>query len=384
MDICAGLAYGGYQLGPANEIEVVQKRETSGMRKLTGFWIAVFFLLLGRPALYAQSTESKLAWLESLSPVEREARLAESARREGEVIAYANLDVTGAKVLADGFMKKYPLVKLQTVHFSGAAIINRVETEARAGKVTSDVILSGQLGMLALADKKVMARYKSPQREHFREGFKDRQGYWNVAFTNLMVTSHNTRLAKKDEAPRRLEDLLLPRWKGKIAMDTQSYVWFGAIVQHMGEEAGLRFMRKLNEQNLVHVRGRRHMNELLAAGEFDLVVETNLNSVLSLAEKGAPVWFAPIQPLFLSPSLLYMSQNGPHPHGGALLLDYLLSEEGQRLYIAINRMPAHVKVKPAEGKLLEGLDIRVPDILNIGRKYNEIGRQYREIFPGAR
>ena len=354
------------------------------MKQLTRLLASALLLLSGAGPIGAQSTEARLAWLEALAPAEREARLSEAARKEGEVVAYANLDVTGAKVLADGFMKRYPFVKLRMVHFSGAAIINRVETEARAGKVSSDAILSGQLGMLALADKKIMARYKSPHREHFREGFKDREGTWNVAFTNLMVTSYNTRLARKDEAPRRLEDLLLPRWKGKMAMDTQSYVWFGTIVQQMGDEGGLRFMRRLNEQDPVHVRGRRHMNELLAAGEFDLVVETNLNSVLSLADKGAPVWFAPIQPLFLSPSLLYMSQNGPHPHGAALLLDYLLSEEGQRLYIAINRMPAHVKVRPAEGKLLEGLDIRVPDILNIGRRYNEIGRQYREIFPGAR
>ena len=328
-------------------------------------------------------TEAKLSWLESLPTVERETRLIEAAKKDAQVVAYANLDVSGAKAIADGFMKKYPFVNLQMVHFSGASIINRVETEARAGKVGSDVILSGQLGMVALLAKKIIARYRSPQRESYRDGFKDKEGLWTAMFTNLSVSSYNTKFVKKEEVPRRVEDLLSPRWKEKLAMDTQSYVWFGAILQLLGQEQGIRFMRRLNEQNPTHIRGRRHMNELLAAGEFEMVVDTNLNSVLTLAKVGAPLWFAPVRPLFLSPSLLYMSQNGSHPHAAALLIDYFLSEEAQRIVVSTNRMPANSRVKSAEAQLLEGLDIRMPDVLDIGVGYNTLGKMYREIFPGS-
>lgn len=346
--------------------------------------IAAVWLLAGSADLCGQTTEAKLSWLGSLSPLERQSRLAEAARNEGEIVAYGNLDVTAAKTLADGFMKKYSFVKARVVHFSGAAIITRVESEARAGKVFSDVIDSGQLGMLALTDKKIMARYRSPQREFYREGFKDKDGYWTAYMNNVMVTAYNTKKVKKEELPNRLEDLLNPRWKGKLAMDTQSYVWFGAILQYLGEEAGLRFMKKLSEQDLRHVRGRRLMTQLVAAGEFDMAIETNLNSVLSFSSQGAPLWFVPIQPLFFSSSLVYLTQSALHPHAGALFIDYLLSEEGQRMIISVNRIPARADVKPAESQVLEGLDIRMPDILDIGRRYSAIGKQYREIFPGAR
>jgi ABC-type Fe3+ transport system substrate-binding protein len=345
--------------------------------------LAFLLWILGPPPIFAQ-IEAKLAWLDSVPPSERETRLAEAAKKDAEVIVYANLDVSGAKALGDGFMKKYPFVKAHMVHFSGAAIINRVEAEARAGRPASDAMLSGQLGVLALLDKKILARYKSPQRESYREGFKDKEGYWTVGFTNLMVTSYNTRYVKKEEAPRRLEDLLDARWKGRMAMDTQSYGWFGAVLQFMGEQEGLRFMRRLNDQNLTHIRGRRSMNELLAAGEFEMAVETNLNSVLTLSARGAPLWFAPIRPLFLSPSLLYMTQNAPHPNAGALFVDYVLSEEGQRIILSTNRMPAHPNVKAAEAQLLEGLDIRIADVLAIGTKYAALGKLYREVFPGAK
>jgi ABC-type Fe3+ transport system substrate-binding protein len=288
------------------------------------------------------------------------------------------------KPLADGFMRRYPGVKATSVHFSGAAIITRIESESRVGKPLSDVVLSGQLGVLASIEKRIAARYRSPEREFLRDGFKDKDGLWTTYMTNVMVSAYNTRLVKKEELPRNVEDLLKPRWKNKLVMDSQSYVWFGTMMQFLGEDNGLRFMKRLNEQNLQHSRGRRLMTQLLAAGEHEIAVETNLNSVLSLSRQGAPLSFAPIQPYFLSPSLVFMSANAPHPFAGALFVDYLLSEEGQKIIVTTNRMPAHPKVKSPESQLLEGQNVRMPDIFDIGRRYQQIGNRYREIFPGAR
>jgi iron(III) transport system substrate-binding protein len=345
----------------------------------------VFALPLLFPvALRAQSVEAKLAAMETLPPAEREQKLYEAAKSEGEAIIYANMDVSAMKPLTDGFMKKYPGVKATSVHFSGAAIITRLDTEARAGKPLSDVVLSGQLGVLALIDKNIAARYRSPEREFFRAGLKDKDGLWTAYMTNVMVSAYNTHQVKNEEAPHKVEDLLKPRWNGKLTMDSQSYVWFGTMMQYLGEEAGLRFMKRLNEQNISHQRGRRLMTQLVAAGEFDMAVETNLNSVLSLAKQGAPLAFAPIQPYFLSPSLVFLNANAPRPYAGALFIDYLLSEAGQKIIVRVNRMPANAKVKSPESQLLEGQDVRTPDIFDIGRRYQAIGTRYREIFGGAR
>ncbi|HUR71973.1 MAG TPA: extracellular solute-binding protein [Candidatus Limnocylindrales bacterium] len=347
-------------------------------------FILIFSVLGPHSALWAQSSEAKLASLEKLSPAERQQRLLEAAKNDGEAVIYANMDVTAMKPLADGFMRRYPGVKATSVHFSGAAIITRIESESRVGKPLSDVVLSGQLGVLASIEKRIAARYRSPERETLRDGFKDKDGLWTTYMTNVMVSAYNSRLVKKDELPRSVEDLLKPRWKNKLVMDSQSYVWFGTMMQFLGEDNGLRFMKRLNEQNLQHSRGRRLMTQLLAAGEHEIAVETNLNSVLSLSRQGAPLSFAPLQPYFLSPSLVFMSANAPHPFAGALFVDYLLSEEGQKIIVTTNRMPAHPKVKSPESQLLEGQDVRMPDIFDIGRRYQQIGTRYREIFPGAR
>ena len=346
--------------------------------------IAIACLFFSTPRLSAQTVESQLAALERLPPQERQQKLLDGAKSEGEALVYANMDVAAMKPLTDGFMKRYPGVKVASVHFSGAAIITRIDSESRAGKPLSDVVLSGQLGVLALIEKKVAARYRSPERELYREGFKDKEGLWTAYMTNVMVSAYNTRRVKEDEAPRAIEDLLKLHWKGKLTMDSQSYVWFGTMMQYLGEEAGLRFMKRLNEQNISHQRGRRLMTQLVAAGEFDMAVETNLNSVLTLSRQGAPLAFAPIQPYFLSPSLVFMSANAPRPYTGALFIDYLLSEEGQKVIVTTNRMPANPKVKSPESQLLEGQDVRMPDIFDIGKGYQAIGNRYREIFGGAR
>jgi iron(III) transport system substrate-binding protein len=354
------------------------------MTNKTYLSIVISLLWFWPNILPAQTAESKLAALEKVAPQERQQRLYELAKSEGEAIVYANMDVSAMKPLTDGFMKRYPGTKAASVHFSGAAIITRLDVEARAGKPVSDVVLSGQLGVLALIEKKIAMRYRSPEREFFRDGLKDKDGLWTAYMTNVMVSAYNTRQIKKEEAPRTVEDLLKPRWKGKLTMDSQSYVWFGTMLQYLGEEAGLRFMRQLNEQNISHQRGRRLMTQLVAAGEFDMAVETNLNSVLTLNKQGAPLSFAPIQPYFLSPSLVFMSANAPRPYTGALFIDYLLSEDGQKIVVTTNRMPAHAKVKSPESQVLEGQDVRTPDIFDIGRRYQAIGNRYREIFGGAR
>ena len=106
----------------------------------------------------------------------------------------------------------------------------------------------------------------------------------------------------------------------------------------MRQDVTIKLLRGLNEQNLHHVRGRRLLTQLVAAGEYDLSVETNLNTVITMSQQGAPVWFAPLRPLFLRPSFLFMTRTAPHPFAGALLIDYLLSEEGQRILAAHDRM----------------------------------------------
>src|SRR5574341_1737010 len=106
------------------------------MARDLAFLLGCIALLAGtRYGMSAQVADSKIAALDSLSAAERHARLVEGARAEGGAVIYLNLDPGVANALTGGFMKKYPGVNAQIGRFSGAAIIARVEAEARAGKL---------------------------------------------------------------------------------------------------------------------------------------------------------------------------------------------------------------------------------------------------------
>ena len=101
-------------------------------------WVVAFAaltcLVWTTSQLQGQTAESRLAALEKLPNQERQQRLLEGAKSEGEGVIYANMDVAAMKPLTEGFMKRYPGLKAASVHFSGAAIITRIDSESRAGK----------------------------------------------------------------------------------------------------------------------------------------------------------------------------------------------------------------------------------------------------------
>jgi len=83
-----------------------------------------------------------------------------------------------------------------------------------------------------------------------------------------------------------------------------------------------------------------------------MAVETNLNSVLTLSSTRSAAFLRADSAYFLiRPGI--MSANAPRPYTGALFIDYLLSEEGQKVIVTTNRMPAHTRVKSPESQLLE-------------------------------
>src|SRR6266542_4004263 len=102
----------------------------------------------------------------------------------------------------------------------------------------------------------------------------------------------------------------------------------------MNNDTTIKLMRRLNKQNLHHVHNRRLLTQLITTEEYDLAIETNLNTILSISQQSAPIWFAPVRPLFLRPSFLFITRTAPHPHAAALLIDYLLAEEGQKILAA--------------------------------------------------
>jgi ABC-type Fe3+ transport system substrate-binding protein len=226
-------------------------------------------------------------------------------------------------------------------------------------------------------------RSKPPQerisRRKYDLRFKDGEGHWTVAFSNVAVAGYSTKQVKDTDVPQGWEDLLKPVWKGKMTLDSESYLWWAAVMEMLGKERGRRFMERLSQQNLGFRRGRTLQLQLLAAGEFALAIETHLRRLLEMKAQGAPLDYAAVQP-FLKPSVLMIMKNALHPHAAMLFVDYVLSEEGQDELISPGIVSGNKEYKDQYLKLYKKLDFHMPDFIKIGKNFEEIARDFKKRF----
>jgi len=75
--------------------------------------------------------------------------------------------------------------------------------------------------------------------KRYREEMMDKDGYWTAGYHVVVVFGYNTKLVRKDDVPKSYDDLLNPRWKGKMVFDTQDADWFHTLLEYFGEEKGL-------------------------------------------------------------------------------------------------------------------------------------------------
>jgi len=106
-----------------------------------------------------------------------------------------------------------------------------------------------------MAKAGAVTRYRTPLRSALRDGFTDKEGFINGIYAQPRVFLYNTRMIARDKAPQSFEDLLDPRWKDKLGMDTTDYDWLASLIDYYGRGKALEFAEKLSKQQLNLRRG---------------------------------------------------------------------------------------------------------------------------------
>ena len=227
----------------------------------------------------------------------------EQAKAEKKVVWYTTIGSADAKMLVDEFRRRYPKIAAEYFRTGGPQLVERIFTEARAGRHLWDVFMNSAIYTHLLSEKGMLAVYESPESRYFRDGYKDPRGTWTSIYTNYSVAGYNTKLVAKEDVPKSYADLLKRVWFGQIGLDAKSYEWFAVVIRGLGEEKGLSFMRQLAKNNPQLRNGRELVAELVAAGEFKLALTTYSQNFETLKQRGAPVeWGCARSSLRQSPS----------------------------------------------------------------------------------
>jgi iron(III) transport system substrate-binding protein len=300
--------------------------------------------------------------------------LVQGAKKESSVVVYTSMTVDQAQKLNDAFKAKYPFIQPSMFRAVGERLLTKIMTEAQAGKYEFDVVQSAETQAYFLK----VAKYVSPEVKNVQRPFFDPDGYWAAVYMMPNVVGYNTRMLKRNEVPKSDEDLLNPKWKGKIGMDHTKPEWFSWKLRRMGEEKGLAYMKKLGAQEFKLYSGLTILTSLLAAGEFPLVLNTYLHNVEDVRRKGAPVDWVVQDPVFTKFQPIGVGAKAAHPNAAKLFVDFMLSEEGQKIIASFGRVPTRRGVSTTA----QGTDKLnyVIDEIGAGDDFNRNYELFRNIF----
>jgi ABC-type Fe3+ transport system substrate-binding protein len=274
-----------------------------------------------------------------------DAALYRAARHEGEVVWYTALIVTQAvRPLIAAFNRKYPGIEVHPARADSGPTAIKIINEARARKVQSDVF-DGIDATPPLVQAGLVEPYIPSEAGKYPPELKDPDGHWNALVLYFLTPAINTDLVSRPDTPRTAQDLLDPKWKGRIAWSTAASsgaaVYIGSVLATMGEQRGMDFLRALSKQSIVNVDAtNRAILDQVILGEYAISLNAfNHHAVLS-ARKGAPVAWLKLEPISGLMHSIGLTRNAPHPNAGRLLIDFLTSEDGQRTLAEVEYLPA--------------------------------------------
>ena len=221
----------------------------------------------------APADSSKIAQMQG---ADRQQRLTEGARKEGELTLYTSAPVDDVAVLTEAFEKKYG-VKVKVWRAGSEKVLQRAVTEARAGRYDVDIIDTNGPEMEGLHREKLLVEVKSPHLGDLIPQAIQPHREWVGTRLNIFTAAYNTKLVRKEDLPKSYEDLLHPRWKGKITLESGGggISWFTCMMKKMGEKKGEAFMRELVKQKVTLRPGADLVIILVAAGELPLSITSN-------------------------------------------------------------------------------------------------------------
>ena len=316
-----------------------------------------------------------------VAAAEREA-IIEGAKKEGSLVFYTSMTADQAQKILAAFKTKYPFIQPKIFRAVGERLLSKIMTEVQAGRYEFDAVQSAESQAYFLKKKNLLLKYISPEVQHIQKPFFDPDGYWAAVYIMPNVIAYNTLMVKRSDVPKSDDDLLNPKWKSKIAMDYTKPEWFAWKLKRLGEEKGLAYMKKLGAQEFRLYAGLSLITNLLAAGEFPLVLNTYLHNAEEIKRKGGPVDWVAQDPVFTKFQPLGIGARISHPNAAKLFADFMLSEEGQKIIASFGRVPTRRGVTTK----VEGLDKLnyVIDDIGAGDDFNKNYDLFRAIFGAPR
>lgn len=269
-------------------------------------------------------------------------QLVAEAKKQGRVTVYSfNFLGDGGITLGRAFKNRYG-IDVDIITGRGAEFVERLKTEQRSGKMMANVVEGSNIHLRNMklagltesaADLPVLREKKDVWWTD--PTFMDAEAHF-LGFTRFYLSPWlNTKLVKSSEEPRSWYDLLTPRWRGNMTVGDPNIsnllYYFVLFVEQKRLEAD--FLQKLAAQGIVFSRGSQDSVEKVARGDVHLALLTSGGEGANYIKEGAPIKATDMKEgVIANLHTIALVKGAPHPAAGRLFINWLLSEEGQRVW----------------------------------------------------
>ena len=328
------------------------------------------------PRTARAQTKGSAPELAAYAGADRQQRLVEGAKKEGPLSIYTSMQTDDMGALVAGFEKKYGLKS--TVWRAGSdKVLQRAVTEARGNRHTVDIVETNGPELESMSREKILVAVKSPHLSQLIPQALHPHGEWVVSRLNVFVQAYNTKLVKKEELPKTWDDLLHPRWKGRLGIEAEDQDWMAGIFSELGEAKGVKLFKDIVDANGMSVRkGHTLLTQLVVSGEIPFALTVYNYKAEQLKDKGGPIEWLSIGTPIARPNGVGLLKAAPNPHSAILFFDFEISEEGQKILADRDFVPTNTKIESA---IRKG-PLKLVDARLMIDEYDKWTKLYAEIF----
>ena len=311
----------------------------------------------------------------------QDSKLVDAAKKEGgKAVIYGSLENDTMDLIAAAFKKK---TGLDVDYWRDAAnkVTDRVAAEFRAGKPQADVVLTTTSTMRLIQKDGLLARYDSPSAKAFPQNVIDPE--LGPAYRSTVIgIVYNTSIVKPAEAPKSLEDITKPQFKGQVvfpdpSQHTTTAQWLASLQKIMGKEKADKFIHDLAAAKPLLVSSLTPAGERITTGETPIGVAF-LKNVVFYGRKGVPLDYVRLGKFLGDGQSVTLAAKAPHPNAGKAFLDFFLGEESLKIMANIGEFVTRKGIYPP---LPDANKIQVVDMIDMDKEaFAQKMAEYKKIF----
>jgi iron(III) transport system substrate-binding protein len=312
----------------------------------------------------------------------QDAKLIEAAKKEGgKVVVYGSIENDTMDLISVAFKKKTGL-DVEFWRSSSTKVMDRVVSEARAGKPLYDVVLTNSAPMDFMYNEGALTKYDSPAGRAFPKEVM--HPHLGPQYRNSIIgIVYHSGIIKPADAPKSLEDLLKPQYRGKLVMPdasqhTTTAQWLASLHKVMGgREKADKFLRDLAATKPLLVESLTPAGERITTGETPIGIAF-IKNVVFYGKKGVPLDYVRLGKFMGDGQAVALGAKAPHNNAGKAFIDFFLSEEGLKIMAGLGEFVTRKGIYPP---LPDADKIELVEMIDMDKKaYAEKMAEYRKIF----